>query len=322
MLLLVVSMSDYSSALLGEFLRGEVGRNTELYEHTALVEPYSDSSELLSFIESIYDPQSDDDLPARAGQTKVSEVVRRTAATDHVGEHVSNPAETAIGVTENDPSMTGHQAFSKIQNSLYNNQAPYIGVMFGSPNTGKTNFACTSIELWRELVPMKYGTDDFYIISNLPSLDVCDYYVSSVDEFRALLFGDETYTETGGNEGTPPEIDPDTPVFFMFDECSTHLDARTHRHEVAKYYTPLLKRFAKVNCDAMHIAHSGLDVHPELRRHTITTEFIFKESKTEARVYEKMEDDEGTDQKYLLTDIPATSLNYSPDDFSPWKWEQ
>jgi len=309
---------DFASAKLRDFVRGRVNDNEDLYYHTGVVPPGTDSSDLLSFMESVYD--ADDDLPRRLKDTVAARDLRNQAATDHVGEHVDNIPAYAVGVTEKDVSMQSHHAFSKLQKSLHNNGAPYIGVMFGSPNSGKTNFALTYIQLWRELVELKYNHDSPVILSNLESFTPADHYVPDYETLRNLLFGDETYFETGGAKGTPPTIEPETPCFWLFDECSTHLDARTHRHPVATYYTPLLKRFAKVNVDAMHIGHSGLDIHPELRRHTISTEFIFKRDLTDADIYAKMDDDEGKDKKYHLQEIPETDLHYSPDDFSPWAW--
>lgn len=313
---------DYVSAKYREFVRGELRDNDVVYRHSAVVEPGSTASELLSFMSGIYDPEADDALPSQFEETEAATLLRRGSATDHLGRHVADPPSAAIGITENDPSLSSHQAFSKVQTSLYNHRAPYIGVMFGSPNSGKTNFAGTYLELWRDLVPMKYDTDDYVIISNLRTLEAADYYIDHWTDFRNFVFGSEEYFNTGGQKGDPPHIDPETPKFWLFDECSTHLDARTFRRQVAKHYTPLVKRFAKVNVDAMHIAHSGLDVHPELRRHTIATEFIFKRELTEADVYEKMNEDEGTEHKYRLTDIPPTTLSYDPDDFSPWQWPE
>lgn len=313
---------DYVSAKYREFVDGQLGPNEVVYPHSALVEPDSTASELLTFMNGIYDPDADDDLPSEFDSSAVATLLRRGSATDHLGGHVADPPSAAIGITEKDPSMSSHQAFSQIQRSLYNHAAPYIGVMFGAPNFGKTNFGCTYIELWRELVPLKYDTEEYRIVSNLRTLDAADYYVTGLEELRDVIFGDQQFFDTDGQKGTPPEIDPDTPTFWLFDECSTHLDARTFRRQVAKHYTPLVKRFAKVNVDAMHIGHSGMDIHPELRRHTISTEFIFKTELTEADVYRKMKDDEGKDHKYLLTDVPPTTLTYDPDDFSPWQWPE
>lgn len=311
---------DLVSAKLGDYVDGEIAENDDLYPHTGVVEPDSQSSELLSFMESIYNPSQDDDLPPRLHETQPAEIIRKQNATDHVGRNIPDVPSFTTGVTDRDASLESHEAFSRINNALYNNQAPYIGVMFGSPNTGKTSLGLTYLQLWRDLVPLKYDTEEFVILSNLRSLSVADHYVDDYETFRSLLFGDQTYFETGGAKGTPPQIDPSIPVFWLFDECSTHLDARTHRHDVAKHYTPLVKRFAKVNVDAIHIAHSGLDIHPELRRHTISTEFCFKRDLDECDVYNKMNDDEGTDKKYRLENIPDTSLAYDPDDFSPWRW--
>lgn len=118
-------------------------------------------------------------------------------------------------------------------------------------------------------------------------------------------------------EVVPIRTGPDRPVLWIVDECSTHLDARTNSYEAANHYTPLLKRFAETNTDAIHIGHSGLDVHKELRRSTITTEFITETEPKTAEVYEGVIEDEGNTRKYELTGLPDMSISYGPDDFAP-----
>lgn len=138
-----------------------------------------------------------------------------------------------------------------------------------------------------ELVPLKYDRDDPVVLSNAATLGRADYVVQDIETLRELVFGNREYFESDGDRGEPPELDPDRPKFWFFDEYSTHLDARTYQYEVAKHYTPLVKRFAKVNADSVHLGHLGLDIHPELRRSTISTEFIFKSGLEEAKVYKK-----------------------------------
>jgi len=91
-------------------------------------------------------------------------------------------------------------------------------------------------------------------------------------------------------------------------------------YKLANHCTPLLKRFAKVNTDAIHIGHSGLDVHKELRRSTVITKFIFKTELKTAQVYEDMIENQGNNLKYELTGLPDTTISYDPD-FAPWPWD-
>jgi hypothetical protein len=158
------------------------------------------------------------------------------------------------------------------------------------------------------------------VVSNMDFAGA-DYVVNDFYSWRDMLLGDEDYFDTNGKKGDPPAIHPDRPVWWHFDECSTHLDARTNSYEVSSLYLPAVKRFAKVNIDGMHIAHSGMDVHADMRRATIITEFIFKLSKITAEVYNTMVEDAGNDLKYVMSPIPKPSVEYDPDDYSPWSWE-
>jgi hypothetical protein len=275
---------------------------------------------MLSFLEGIYDGRGD--LPPDLQDTKAATTLRRTAASEYVGSQIEDVPAFAVGVTEKDVEISPAKAFSQIQRSIINDGAPYTAVFFGGMNKGKTSTALLYAELWKELAALKYDTrKQPVVISNARSLGIADYCVQSIEAFRSLLFGSNEWFESDGRAGTPPEIAPERPKLWIFDECSTHLDARTHSYEVANHYTPLLKRFAKVNLDGIHIGHSGLDVHKELRRATIITEFIFKTELKTAEVYEDMIEDQGNTLKYELTGVPDTSLSYDPDDFAPWSWE-
>jgi len=314
--------SSFASAKLRDFVRGEVRENRDLYPHTGLVEPGSETAELLSFMESVYDASDGDELPARLEDSRAGRTLRRIAATDRVGGAVEDLPSFAVGITETEVDISPARVFSKLQSSLLNNHAPWIGVFFGPPNTGKTSLALLYLEVWREMVGLKYDREDPLILSNSSTIEAVDHVVTDVSEFRRLLFGDDEYFETNGRHGTPPEIEQERPVYWLFDECSTHMDARTSRREVAHQYTPLVKRFAKVRVDAAHIGHSGMDIHPELRRSTIATEFLFKWRKQVADVYVSMHEDQGVDKKYRLEGIPDTTIGYDRDDFAPWSWDE
>lgn len=310
----------FPSAKLRDFIRGEIRENTDLYPHTGLAPSGSDAVALLSFVESVYDPAEDGRLPSRFEDSRAAETVRRMAATDHVGGAVQDLPSFAVGLTETEVDVSEARAFSRIANSLLNEGAPYNALVFGGMNRGKTGFAGLWLELWRELVPLKYGRNDPVVISNMRTLEAADYVVTDIQEFKLLIFGDAEYVDTGGEKGTPPILDHETPKWWHFDECSTHLDARTFAYEVTNQYLPLVKRFAKVRLDGIHLGHSGMDIHADMRRSNIATEFIFKTSLKSAEVFERMFEDGGAGLKYVLKEVPETSIEYDPDDFSPWSW--
>lgn len=312
----------FGSAKLREFVRGELKTkvNEDLYPHVGVVRPGCSTEELLSFMESIYDPDQED-LPRRFKDTRAARVLRRRAATEYVGERIPDLASFVVGLTERDVEISQAQALAKVARSIVNEGAPYSALIFGGMNRGKTGFAGLWLELWRELVPLKYGTEESVVVTNMRTLDAANHVVTDIGRFRELVFGDEEYLDSGGVDGEPPEIPPEVPVWWHFDECSSHLDARTFSHEVSTQYLPLVKRFAKVRVDAVHLGHSGMDIYKDMRRSQITAEFVFKTALKTAEVYERMFEDQGAGLKYVLQEIPETTVEYDPDDYSPWSWE-
>jgi hypothetical protein len=312
--------SAFSNAKLRDYVIGEIKKNRDLYPHTGLVEPGSTAGELLNFVESIYSAE-DYDVPPSLSESSAGSTLRRRAATDRVGGSIQDLPSYAVGLTETEVDISQVQIYSKLANSILNEGAPYTAVIFGGMNRGKTSFAGLWLEIWRDLVPLKYGTEDYVVLSNMRTLDEADELVTDIETLKRLVFGDDEYIETGGEKGTPPEIPSETPVWWHFDECSTHLDARTKGYEVPNLYLPLVKRFAKVNLDGVHLGHSGMDIHADMRRSHITTEFVFKTGLKTAEVYDSMYEDHGANHKYTLTEVPPTNIKYDPDDYSPFSWE-
>lgn len=315
------SDGSFSAAKLRDYIQGDIKENTDLYPHTGLVEPGTEASDLMSFIESVYDSRNYD-VPTEFVDSRAGSTLRRKAATDRVGGSVQDLPSFSVGLTESEVDISQVQAFSKIAGGLLNENAPYSGVLFGGMNRGKTSFAGLWLEIWKELVPIKYGEDspEPVVLTNMRTLEAADYVVHGIDDLKRLAFGDDEYILSGGDRGTPPEIPPETPKWWHFDECSTHLDARTKGWEVPNLYLPLVKRFAKVNLDAVHLGHSGMDIHADMRRATLTTEFVFKTGLKTANVYDAMMEDQGADLKYVLKEVPDTSVSYDPDDYSPFDW--
>lgn len=312
---------SFAAAKLRDYVQGEIKKNEDLLPHTGLVEPGTEASELLGFLETIYDSRNYD-VPEEFGESRAGSVLRKIAATDRVGGSVQDMPSFAVGLTESEVDISESQAFAKVAGALLNENAPYSALVFGGMNKGKTGFAGLWLEIWKELVPLKYGEDapEPVVLTNMRTLDAADYVVHGIEDLKRLAFGDDEFIDSGGDSGSPPEISDEVPKWWHFDECSTHLDARTKSWEVSNEYLPLVKRFAKVNMDAIHIGHSGMDIHADMRRSTITTEFIFKTGVKTANVFESMFEDQGSDLKYVLQEVPDTTVEYSPDDYSPFSW--
>jgi len=309
---------EFASGKLAEHIAGRLKReNRDLYPHTALVEPGSTAEALLSELERA--TEDDDRLEGELADTTAARMIRKPAATSNVGGAVSDLATFAVGLTERNVEISEAQALVKIARSIYNERAPYNALIFGATNRGKTGFAALWAELWKELLELKYGADDGLIVSNMKAPFV-DELVRDFPSWRDLVLGDAEYVASNGELGEPPEIPRSTPVWWHFDECSTHLDARTKSAEVSELYLPAVKLFAKAGVDAVHLGHSTLDIYKDLRRNQIATEVVVKTGLKTAEVYEHATE-QPTELKYVLEEIPETSYSYDPDDYSPWSWE-
>lgn len=110
---------------------------------------------------------------------------------------------------------------------------------------------------------------------------------------------------------------------MLLDEASPCFDARTYRHEVATQFTPLAKRFEKLEVDCFGaIGRSGNDVHPGANR--LATLAYSKPEKTVSEFYDRWPADAGFPAGRLFAgpveDLEPTGTEYDPDDAAPWSW--
>lgn len=204
-----------------------------------------------------------------------------------------------IGVTDQDLDASALRLPLLLLDALDNHGAPAFVLAAGNPNTGKTN----SVALLAEL--RRLDRDDLLVVSNIRTWDETDVLVTSAHDLAVSLLEHR-----------------DVPKFVVIDEGSTHFDARTYRREVATQFTPLAKRFAKIDVDVCAIiGHTGRDVHPEVKR--LATLPFFKPDKKTAEFYESWPADAEfpVDRRFggTLEELEKAT-GYDPDDAAPWKW--
>lgn len=283
-----------TAAKLGEQLRGEMDGGPDLLDHAGLVED-GRSRSVLSFL------LEDDDLQ----ETELVRDVLRHGATESASEALFGGNATVlshlVGVTEQDLDGSSLRLSMKINAELENNGAPAFLLVAGNPNSGKTNTLIQLTEMRKAAVP------ELMVISNIRSLSMSDEVVTSAHDLAVTLLENR-----------------ERPKAVLLDEGSTHFDARTYRREVATQWTPLAKRFAKVNVDLCGVVgHTGKDVHPEEKR--LTTLGIWKLEKRVAEFFERWESDSDRPTDRLFGG-PVESFEealsvYDPDDAAPWSWD-
>jgi hypothetical protein len=285
-----------TAAKLREQVQGAMDGDDRLLDHTGLLD-HDDHRQVISFAETAVSNWDQSDLSHTTTSTLMTDSVSRA-----VVENNPSLLAYAVGVTEQSLQASQLTLLSDLNSQLVNNDAPAFITLAGNPNTGKTNTASLLVELRKELVD-----DDLMIISNLRSWELVDKTVTSAHDLLLTLLDHR-----------------DRPKAILLDEASTSFDSRTYRREIATQYTPMAKRYAKLNVDhELVIAHTGKDLHPERKR--LTTLSLFKSAKQTAELYQDWpaDADHPADRLYHadLTDLEATTSNYSPDDAAPWSWD-
>ena len=299
-------MSDnLNASKLYEQAVGRLDTNRELQGHAGL--PIGESHTAnLSFVAScLRDAGVDNDLPRRVDDTELGQLLDGHFRTEAARQAVVNQHATAlsylVGVTEQDLDASALRLPLQLDQAMTNNDATAFIGGAGNPNTGKTNLVALLAELRSATV------DDLLVISNSRSWPRTDIVVTSAHDLAVTLI---EYRHR--------------PKFVFIDEGSTHFDARTNRREVAVQFTPLAKRFAKLNVDVFGtVGHTGKDLHPELKR--LLTLAFFKHSKKEVEFFENWpaDADAPTDRLFggMVEELEPALEEPDPDDAAPWAWD-
>lgn len=281
-----------TAAKLFEQTRGDLDGGAQLHDHAGLVED-QDHRGNLSFLKSM-------DVPDSLLQEVEKNLATETAA-NALAEGQTMRLSHLVGVTEQQLDGSSIRLANQINSQLENNAAPAFVLGAGNPNTGKTNLMVLLAEI------RKAASDDLVVLSNVRSLELTDHVVTSAQDLTKTLI----------------EL-RDTPKFVLIDEGSTHFDARTYRREIAQQFTPLAKRFAKLDVDVFGaIGHTGKDIHPEVKR--LSTLSFYKSEKTEVEFFDQWPADADFPVDRLfggsVESLEPAAAEYDPDDAAPWAWD-
>lgn len=282
-----------TAAKLAEQARGDLDGHLDLLPHAGAVAD-GDRRATLSFLASV-DGWATSPLAGEVVPALLTDEATAAVLDGHDGQ-LSN----LVGVTETELTASEVRLLSQLSREMQNDGAPAFASFLGNPNTGKTNAAWLLTELRKELV------DDYLVISNAAG-SLTDIRVTSCHDLAVQLLAHR-----------------DVPKAVVIDECSTHMDARTYRREVATQWTPLCKRFAKIGVDLVAcICHTGKDFHPEAKR--LTTLAVKKEDRKTAEFFGTWpaDGDAPTDPLFAgpVGELEPSGVEYDPDDSAPWRWD-
>lgn len=281
-----------TAAKIHELAAGDLDGQVNLHEHAGLVADDRDRS-VLSFLDG-----SDVALGELGGVIKPS--LLTDEATGAISDGNADRLSAFVGVTEQELDASALTLPFRLLDLLENHGAPAFVSALGNPNAGKTDTVALLVKL------QKLAADgELLVISNIESWTETDVLVRSAYDLAVTLLENR-----------------DVPKVVVLDECSTHMDARTYRREVAHQYTPLAKRYAKLNVEAEFVVcHTGKDLHPE--RKALTTLAFRKADKKTAEFFDSWDREEPEPAgKLFAGDVQSLEKagGYDPDDAAPWNW--
>lgn len=203
-----------------------------------------------------------------------------------------------VGLTEIELTASEFSFSLELLTRIRNNQQPLMLLVLGDPNSGKTGHVFSDwFEAWRAL------HSDGLLVTNA-DVAVADYVIDGLNDLY------EFCTEHS-----------DRQKFVFIDEGSTHFDARTNAHVTAAQFTPLAKRFAKLQVDFATCGHTTMDIHPELKR--LATTIAYKPELKRVQFYDDIDEDELLNPVFPdpIDGLDSPRIDYDPDDWAPLRFD-
>lgn len=236
------------------------------------------------------------DAPARCEETRLFRQVFRTSAGMGIDRALrkSDVDRQSAMVGLDQSSDAG--GTSKLLEFCDRIREGYIGYMFGSMGSGKTDFAVLTAELLSRM------RDEIEIGSNIKSFSRAE----TIERYETL----QGWVRT----------QDDIPRLFVWDEASSNASGYAQdASDVIDKFRMLLQSFRKNSCNLLIIGHTGKDVHPHIRRQC--DDVIHKESKKDVTLYDSVEEGNGVGRKMEISGIEPTGWEYDTKEMSRWFWE-
>lgn len=312
------------SAAAREHARGRIdAAPPEEYPHAGLVRDDT-LRRLLDSLMTYYDPHmaaemvADDgetpvpeEMPPTADETRLYRHILRRQATGTLSTAVRNGDETTIsyftGAPDTRSDISGLSAISTLESEMLAD-APIIYI-FGSPGSGKTNFALLLAELWKK------HREEGEIGTNIRTWDEADEWIPRWGALESWID-----TQLVSIEGGVTQAEGAAPRLFVFDEASSHAAGHGEQgYETREKLAPLVYKIRKARAGLIIIGHDGKDVHPAIRTMATCVERRQGELKR-AVLWEDVIDRQGRHKIVELAGIPETSYNYDDKEATAWSW--
>lgn len=196
----------------------------------------------------------------------------------------------AVGRVRDSNSINQAKRLWKIQDEVSVKGRTYI--FKGEPDVGKTNTALFLAELWQKETGGR-------VITNMES---CKRFktVTNFQDWKKEFKKD------------------DKRVLGIVEDASKHMSGyEVDRDLMEQEYRPFSINLAKHNGNMMLLAHTGMDVHPDMRR---KSRLVHKTSKKSFTIYKRLKNGEGRNEIMSISGTPLTTIDYADDDITKWSW--
>jgi len=290
----------WSSAQLGEMLDSASPDDLIAIRRAGILP--EEISGTLAQIESDYNPDiQPDHMPQRAENTEKYQEIVRYWSSRVISKAIHNGHDRLInriiGVVEQETSIDGIDVYVRFSRWVVREAG--ITYLTGHMGSGKTDFALLMAEVfWKELKDDR----EVRIASNIKSAAEDNDMIEFIDSQPEL----KRWLEKSGIK------------FFIFDEASSHATGYSgDSQSVTEQMRSTIRLIRKKGGSMALIGHDGKDLHPTIRE---LADFVEKQGKKDAGVFEGVSDREGENRKFDISQIPETSLSYDTKEASSWKW--
>jgi hypothetical protein len=255
--------------------------------------------DVLAFFDEVYEPTGD--MPQNFHNTKLARRIIKRGGTETIAKAIEQGDSTRAGyisgLADFTSDVSGMLTLQQLESWLLDDVAKMI-YLAGHMGTGKTDLA----HLMIEVVQHRYAQQDVEIEARTNI---------ETSELRTINeYGDLQEWMTSGSS--------DDEKWFIFDEASSELSGYSHdRAKVEQLMSSMVKKMRKNGVSMIIIGHTGMDLHPDLRR---LSDFVKKQSTKTADAYASVKKGEGTGHLFRLDRIPPTSLEYDTEDEAEWEW--
>jgi hypothetical protein len=294
----------WSAAQLGEKLDQASPDDLKAIRQAGILPP--EVSEILATVENHYDPQfmeNPEEWPSRAENTEKYERILRRWTSKILSKAVHNGHDRVInrflGIVEEETSIDGVQVMLRFIKWVSSEAGVFY--LAGHMGTGKTDFGLLMLEVFhRNLEDSERGVK---IATNIKSTAEHHDHVEFIDNQPGL----QGWLEDGGEY-----------KMFLFDEASSHASGYSgDASKVTRQFRSMIRLIRKNNGSMVIVGHDGKDLHPTVRE---LADYVEKQDKKDAAAFESVNDREGEDKKFDLSEIPETNLWYNTKEASTWEW--